>query len=700
MSGAVIAAAAVLIYSKSISFPFLYDDDSAIVNNATIRHFGTAFWPPPNTTVAGRPSLNLSFALNYAISGAAWSYHAFNLTIHILAGLTLFGIVRRTLALRAREANTAMAFSVALLWTVHPLHTEAVTYICQRAESLMGLLYLLSLYCFTRGVQAEERPRFSTRSLQARWFSMSVTACAIGMGTKEVMVSAPLIVLLYDRTFVSGNFRDAWRQRRLFYTALASTWLILAYLVFTTTGRRGTFGLPPEVASWRYALTQLVAVVHYLKLSFWPHPLVFDYGTELYRPSLQILPYAIVVIALVAATIWALVKRPAEGFLGFCFFAILAPSSSIVPVAIEPLAEHRMYLALIPIVMLVVQGIYRGLGHGALMTCLVLSVGLSWATWQRNDSYRTNESLWADTVAKRPDNERAHYNLGWVFNQLPGRKKEAVAQYEEALRLKPDLVDAHYNLANLYYAMPGRINDAVAQYEEALRLKPDLLEAHFNLARALSGMPARLNDAVTQYEEALRLQPDNAKAHDNLGGLLSVIPGRLNEAIAQFKTALRLQPDSADTHYNFGCVLAQMPGRLDDASAEFEEALRLRLDFFAARCNLGNVFSRMPGHLDGAVEQYKEALRLQPDSAEVHFNLGYVLLQLPGQLDEASSHFERVVNLRPDFAPGWHNLGACLFRLGKFKAAATAFREEVHLSPNDPTARQALATALGQTGEQ
>ncbi len=117
-----------------------------------------------------------------------------------------------------------------------------------------------------------------------------------------------------------------------------------------------------------------------------------------------------------------------------------------------------MYLALIPIVILVVQCIYLLSGSvGPWVTVLALSMGLSWAAWQRNENYRTNESLWTDTVAKRPYNERAHYNLGWVLDQIPGRQKEAMAQYEDALRLKPDLVDAHYNLANLYYAIPGRL---------------------------------------------------------------------------------------------------------------------------------------------------------------------------------------------------------------------------------------------------
>jgi len=158
--GSVIAAGAIAVYSRTFSVPFLFDDGPAIVDNRTIRHLSTAFWPAPDTTAGGRPILNLSLAINYAISGTAvWSYHALNLAIHVLAGLTLFGIVRRTLAPRAGSAASLTAFSAALLWTLHPLQTESVTYIVQRAESLMGLFYLLTLYCFIRGAEPDGRRR-------------------------------------------------------------------------------------------------------------------------------------------------------------------------------------------------------------------------------------------------------------------------------------------------------------------------------------------------------------------------------------------------------------------------------------------------------------------------------------------------------------------------------------------------------------
>jgi hypothetical protein len=222
---ALIVIAALVAFSPGFAGPFIFDDITSIVENPTIRHLwriGPVLSPPyaDGATVGGRPFLNFTFALNHAISGTnVWSYHALNLLIHAAAGLTLFGIVRRSLdGTRLALHAIRIAGAVALLWTIHPVQTESVTYIVQRAESLNGFLYLLTLYAFIR----------ATYSMQPhRWLALSVFSCLIGMATKEVMATAPLIVLLYDRCFVSGTFSRALRSRRGYYAALGATWLLL-----------------------------------------------------------------------------------------------------------------------------------------------------------------------------------------------------------------------------------------------------------------------------------------------------------------------------------------------------------------------------------------------------------------------------------------------------------------------------------------
>ena len=228
-------------YNNSLSGPFVFDDLPAIAENPSIRRL----WPPSEAlvprldgglTVSGRPLVNLSLAINYAWSGdKAWSYHLVNLLIHVSAGLALFGIARRTfsqpgLVGRFGDAALWLAFSVALIWLLHPLQTESVTYVVQRAESLMGLCYLLTIFCFVRSIE-------SLRS--GYWLGLSLTACLLGMAAKEVMVSAPLMVFLYDRTFVAGSFGEAWRRRRVYYLGMGATWALLGWLAIGTTGRGG-----------------------------------------------------------------------------------------------------------------------------------------------------------------------------------------------------------------------------------------------------------------------------------------------------------------------------------------------------------------------------------------------------------------------------------------------------------------------------
>ena len=351
-----------------------------------------------------------------------WGYHATNLAIHLAAALLLFGLLRRTFLLPAMRdgwgaAATPLALAVALLWAVHPLQTESVTYVVQRAESLVGLFYLLTLYGLVRGATAA-RP--------LGWYAVSALACLLGMASKEVMVSAPLVALLYDRTFLAGSFREALRRRYGLYLALAATWLLLAWLVAAAAGRGGTAGFGQGVGCWAYFGTQFGAIVHYLRLSAWPSPLVLDYGDGLARTAAEIVPYAIVVGLLALATVAALWQWPKAGFLGACFFALLAPTSSIVPVVTQTIAEHRMYLPLAAVVAAAVLGGYaacRGLARrgwlsrpaaGLLFGCAAAAAGvtLGTLTFQRNKDYRSGLSIWQDTAAKAPHNARAQCNLG------------------------------------------------------------------------------------------------------------------------------------------------------------------------------------------------------------------------------------------------------------------------------------------------
>jgi protein O-mannosyl-transferase len=720
VAGAAIAGAALAAYARTFRVPFLFDDGPAILDNPGIRHLWPlwhAFWPQSKVTaVAGRPVANLTVALNYALSGnGVWSYHALNLLIHVLAGLTLYGVVRRTLllpALAARFGRHArlLALAIALLWTLHPLQTEAVTYIIQRVESLMGLFYLLTVYCFIR---AAEAPR------PWPWRAGALAACLLGMATKEVMVTAPVLILLYDRTFLAGTFAEAWRRRGWLHLSLAATWLLLLGLVASTGWNRGgASGFNVGVTPTAYWLTQFEAVTRYLWLTVWPHPQVFDYGTFWVHGAGRVAGYALIVVPLAAAVIWALVRAPAAGFLGAWFFGLLAVTS-VVPGTIQMIVEHRMYLPLAAVITAAVLGLHtlwRRPGV-TLAFALVLAVALGVLTARRNEDYRSELSIWTDTVAKRPDSPRARNGLAFALDHLgrvpdavrefqaaqrlapdnaelrdnlgvtlarAGRTAEAIEQFEAALRLQPNLFVAHSNLGNALL-QSGRPAGAIREYEAALRLRPDYADAEYNLGGAFdhTGQTA---EALRHYEAAIRLRPDFAPAHYNLAELLNRLR-RTGEAVAQYEIALRLQPELVPAHDNLGTLLCRL-GRTAEGIAHLQAAVRLRPDYARPHFNLG-VALMQAGRTPEAIGQYREALRLQPDYLEAHTNLAMALAQA-GRLPEAIAELQVALRLNPNSVEAHFNLGSALLQSGRTGEAAVQYQEVLRLRPDDATARQLL----------
>lgn len=634
-AAALIAVSAVVAYRNSFSGPYIFDDITSIPYNRSIHHL----WPPwsvlfpaihGEATINGRPLSNLSFALNYAVgSSAVWGFHLVNLVIHILAGIALMGVLRRTFqqpALRPRFGGAALplALLIAVLWTVHPLQTESVTYLTQRCESMMGLFYLLTIYAFIRATEPGGG---------ARWLGWSVAACFLGTLSKEAMISAPLVVLLYDRTFVSGFFLKALAQRKFYYAGLACTWPLLAWDMMRAGTRADTVGHVPGLTPWTYLLNQLHSITGYLRLAFWPYPQVFDYGPpEISRLS-QVLPEALLILLLAGGTCLALRRVPTAdslwpvlGFLGGWFFLILAPSSSFVPVK-DVMVEHRMYLPLAAVITLVVSGAYYWTGwRGAAVFILAVPVFMSLTVWRNND-YRTAVAIWADAVRKRPDNPRAHGNLAFEMAVI-GQSMEALTEFREAVRLDPQDSKAHTNLGGILVRM-GNVPEAMKEYETALKLDPKNGAVHTNMGILLARQ-GKNTEAMTEFEEALRCDDQDVAAHNNLGVLLADA-GKLPEAVEQYRQAVEINPDYVEAHRNLGSALGAQ-GKFAEALKQYQEVLRLQPMDSSAHYNMAVALTGL-GRAEEAVEQYKITLKLSPANGRARINL----LMLQRQLEEPAS---------------------------------------------------------------
>ena len=576
LPAALLAAAGCAAYLNSFSAPFLFDDFYHIVYNPRIRDSLHSFQFLTGTT---RPLVAFTLAVNYALSGLnVWGYHAFNLAIHLAAGLTLLGILRRTL--KGPEAED-LALVASLIWLIHPLQTESVTYLIQRGESLMGLFYLLTLYCVIRG-----RPGWA------------ILCCALGMLTKPVMVTAPVIVLIYARIFLAPSWKELLRRNGWLYAGLFATWAILPLTLSQGTQEyAGLVGMDlKKVSPLGYLLTQPGVILHYLRLSFWPHPLLLDTQWPTAKTFVEIVPPVAAVASLLVLTLWALRRRPEIGFLGVWFFGILAPTSSFLPI-VDAAFEHRIYLPLAAVAVGVVLAARRLCGRRKTLFQVILFAGvlaLSLATVRRNAVYSDPVSFWQEHLSHRPGNARALVNLGAALQQQ-GRSDEAEEAFKSALKFRPDLADAHNNLAYLLL-LKGNLEEAFARYREALRLAPDSAMARKGMGMTLHRM-GRLEEAAAEYEQALRLNPVFGDARVQLG-LIRQTQGRYPEAFRQYREALRLNPKEAAAWNNIGTLLFQQ-GKWREAAPFFRQASELDPDYTEARDNLRKTLVLLENNFTG-----------------------------------------------------------------------------------------------------
>jgi len=616
----VLALCGIATDANTFDQPLVFDANYFILENAAVREIWPWFtpWESPHAAGANRPFGFLTFALNYACGGYdVWGYHAVNLAIHVAAAWLLFDLVRRTLSrgcLAARFSAHAggLALAVALLWLVHPLQTNTVAYVYQRLESLMGLLYLATLWCFLRACESPRR---------GRWLAASVICCALGMATKEVMLTAPVIVLWYDRVFIAASWRELCENRGRYYAALAGTWGLLAGLMFATREDYASLGVIVGLSPLEYAQTQPGVVLHYLRLAFWPDPLCLDYAWPVARSARDIAPPALAIATLLGLTAWSVFRRPALGFLGAWFFLILAPTSSIAP--LKDLAfEHRMYLPLAAVVALVVLGGYsayswllarfpplqqRNYLLAPLLTASVAltAVALAYVTIVRNRDYRSHQSIWQDTVLKRPQNARAHDNLANAIRLEHGDAARALDEYGQAIRWNPRNAEAYNNRGNFYEEL-GKHEQALADFDRALAIDPQYAKALNN--RGITQLAlGRTDDAVQDFSRAIDAAKNYAQAYANRGAAFYNSKEYL-PAIKDFTQAIALEPGAAKL-YLYRANAARDFGGLNEALDDYNRAIQLQPDFAAAFAERAVAYYQMQ-EFEQAARDVNKALQL------------------------------------------------------------------------------------------
>ncbi len=624
-------------YSNSFHTSFHFDDEPNIVVNPIIKDL-RLYSSPSKARVFHNPGEypmlkqryigSLTFAMNYRLHRLdVRGYHIVNFFIHIIVALLVYYLVVVTFrspffnTSALRDYSRPIAFYSALLFAVHPVQTQAVTYIVQRFASLATLFYLFSLVMYVRA-------RFSsTSALTLTWYFLSLISAVLAMKTKEIAFTLPVVIALYEFMFFEGKIK----KRILYLMPLLLTMLIIP-LTLVGADRpigeligevSGATRLKTDMSRVDYLFTQFSVIVTYITLLFIPVGQNLDYDFPVYQSFFDPIVFLsfILLLSIFGMGIYLVYRYrntvPHTRLISFgifWFFITLSVESSVIPI-VDVIFEHRVYLPsvgfFIVISLSAVMLIKRVHVHWQriiVSAFAIIPIVLTFAAYERNTVWKDEISLWRDVVKKSPNKARAHNNLGTAFRSR-GSIDEAAKQYEIAIKLNPEYSLAHNNLGSAY-KVQGFIDRAVKQYMTALEINPDLPDAHNNL------------------------------------GIIYGTRGIVDKAIEYFETAIRLNPAFSGAHYNLGVAYGST-GMPDRALESYRMAVKLNPKYLAAYNNLGDIY-KAQGLPDEAIKQYLIAIELKPDWAGMHYKLGRIYHE-KGEREKARRELETVLRINPRF---------------------------------------------------
>jgi len=603
--GLVLVLAVILVYQPVWYAGFIWDDDDGLTANPCIvGPLGLKeIWTTSYADIC--PLTRSTFWLEHALWGLApLPYHLVNVLMYGACTILLWRVL-----LRLRVPG---AWFGAALWALHPVQVESAAWITETKNTQSGLFFLLSILFFVRWLKPEGNQK------RDGWnYALTLVFAALAMASKSSTVILP-VALCLCAWWMEGRWQ--WRNLARVIPVLVMSIAAGVVSMWTQGMQLAAITDPQWARSWPERLaTAGDAVWFYLGKLIWPHPLITVYPRWKIDISQWISYLPLLAVIVVLFILW--LKRKSWSrpwfFIFAYFLAALLPVLGLVNSTFflySFVADHFQYLASMGPLALAGAGLARLLDfviparsrlQSSLCAGLLLVLGL--LSWQRAWAYESEETLWADALAKNPNCWVGHYNLGNALLQK-GQVDDAIAHYQKAMEINPNY-DLPYNNLGLALVQKGQMDEGIAQYQKALGINPAFSEALNNL------------------------------------GLALVQKGQADEAISQYQKALGINPNYADAHYNLGIVLIQK-GQVDEAIAQFQKALEINPNYAKAHNNLGAAFFKK-GQLDEALAQWQKTLEIDPNNSEAHNNLGAALLQ-KGQVDAAMAQFQEVVRLRPN----------------------------------------------------
>ena len=622
----IVIIASIGVYLNTLPNEFVYDDESLVLRNPWIKDvkyipeiFLSDAWafkeegPPLNFY---RPLVHIIYMIDYQVFGLKpLGFHLTTVLFHGGVSVLVFLIFSmlinqlgfsnlkfKTQNQKSQISNQkseilSPAFIAALLFAIHPIHTEAVTCVAGIGDPSFTLFYLLSFYLYIYPVKDKSLNGITANVIWGKKIILSVLFFFLATLCKETALTLPLLLLAYDysisrNSVYSSRFTvQSIMKRYLPYLIASGVYFILrTYAIggFTPLKRHA------QLSNYEYFINIFPLFIRYLEKLVLPINLNAFHVFHPISSIFQLKGIIALIFTFVFIFLLYIFRRHKVVFLCLLWTVIpLLPVFYIPALGENTFTERYLYLPSVGFVVLVsltIERIYslkiskQSANYVVILILIILTGLYSAGTIGRNYIWRDNYSLWADTVKKSPDSHISHNNLGQAYSKQQ-RFEDAIKEYIISIKLKPNAPKPHYNLA-LAYSNQERFDDAIKEYMIAIRFNPNYADAHHNIGNVYSAL-GRFDEAIKEYMIAIKLKPNAPKPHYNLA-LTYSNQERFDEAVKEYMIAIKLKPDYIGAHYNLGLIYLKKGLKLK-AEEEFKTALKLRPDFTPAREALKSV---------------------------------------------------------------------------------------------------------------
>ena len=672
------------VYANALKGDFIWDDNILVVDNIEIKNLDNL-----NYVLTGnlggeefhrvhssfRPLQTITYMLDYAVWELnALGYHLTNIILHLLVSLTVYGLIITIFA------NQRLAFLTALLYVVHPVHTEAVTYISGRADPLSTLFLLLAFTFYVKGTEH-----------RWRYIIPLIMSFILALGARESALILIGLVIIYHLIL----------KRKIIWVPLLTVLAVSGtYIVLRVTETLGQMGLKETASASLLDRIPgfMVALTGYAKMLIFPFHLRMEYGRPVFPWSN---PLTIIGLCLLGFLIFiALRTRKQNVIISFgilWFIATILPVSNTLVIVNAFMAEHWLYLPSIGLFLILGLGLtklyenekYKKVSL-ALVIFFVAFMGVR--TVQQNTYWREPISFFKRTLKYAPNSARAYSDLGYAYQKL-GKQTEAIEAYEKTISLDPYYIDAYNNLGNAY-TVTGQPEKAIETLIKAIKFSPDTEFVYYNLASAYYKIGQR-EKAVENFQKGLSISPKNLQANIYLGTILGQL-GRSEEAIKVYKKALKYHPRSDDLYYRMG-LMYKNTGKIQKARDSFQKSVSLNPNNADAHNNLGIMASYLGNHEDSS-KHFQRAVQVNPKHQNAYSNLGVTLNNL-GKKEEAIKAHQKAISINPGYEGAYNNLAVVFNSIGRESESIPLLEKAIQINPRYTAAYSNLGFAYKATGQ-